>query len=883
MSNSNRFTITSPNYSVTATTAGGLQASFGQEVFIPSTWAEAESLMSQSGDVNLLGKTYVRENGGSWDSYTIAGNRTISNGTLTGMIKLASNGNVWANQGNGLWSIPTDNLSGGFIWKDYNNVNRTDVTLNESIDTGRSTAHLIEPERSLYDGQPAISVWPPPPAEYVRYPTCLNGAWLPFRSTNLNEYNGTVQTDSGNKIIGLTVESVSMKAQIRAMVSSLTGAAAGNPERLTILMRSASNDIDDSNVQTWDDGNGGSDPIVITFNRDTFNMTYAPGGYCEICFTGDRSYIQEPGGWVIERTDYVDTMTTQQTAESTKTIFYQPAYSDNPPDAYYPVAPRLLKTENNPVGNLTFDNVIFIGACQPVKNSGVGYLINHANSYNYNFTTDSHDTNDYWTVLTNCKIGYSWFGLRGKLKMYDCFATDVVRNTTALADGTEVLRNVFSAAYTFETVVVLANTSGGSAANVPCRRSVVKDNIFYQEPTCHGQGLSFYNDANLNFECRHNLFLNCQRSWSMQPDSPLFWRNAGVVAPGATQEVVNNLSIFDNTSDKTVVPAQSTFASNGGSDFWYSSRPRMFFEHNTLLLRPGMSSEFPEFADDSPLNPRYMIDLGDVGYSQASVRNNLYGSFRTRGYPPEDDFGTVATVADLANLASPTKGDTYFITSELATDYPTRTYNDDGQWIRMAGQQDVADPAARDALVDVDDLHVVYVESEDQCYQWRDPIWVAIDNPYQDQSLVPRNGVYLAGNLRCMNEGDGLSSVLDIGNEGDYMNDPSDYSMIVYEDDQEITPTAAFNGAGDQGLTPGVLWTNIPTPEDIRSWIAVNFNPVTAPDSRVWYSVYPEDAAFDSTVVTSRLSSAAWAQKQTNTPLAFLSKSSADYDTRPIS
>lgn len=880
MSNSNRFTLTSPSFNVLAQTATGLEASFGQEVFLPSTWSEAETLLDQSGTVDLQGKTYVRENGGNW-SRTIMNQTasvTVNNGSLTGMIRLATGDNTWSNLGSGLWSIDTDNISGQVSWTDYNGTSRTTATLRETMDASRATAHLIEPERSFYDGQPVVAVYPAPPVQYKRYPTCLNETWFDLHSADSSEINGSADVDGTNKIVGLTITDTDMKTAVRQMVADLESVS---PEQLMVIMRSGSNDIADANIETWTDA-GGANDIVITLMTESSKLKRASSGYCQILFTGDRSFITEDGQWVLERTGYDNTLSQQETCESAKTVVYRPAYSDNPPDPYYPVVGSMLDITTE--SEVTFNDCKLWGTCIPVNyfiSQGGAYLINKTGYYDYDFTTETHATDMAWVTLNRCKIGWAWFGLRGQCKMFDCFATDVVRNTTALTDGTECRRNVFSAAYTYETMVVLGNTGNSAAANIPKRRSVVTDNIFFQEPTCHGQGLSFYNDANMNFECRHNLFLNCQRAWSMQPDSNYFWRNCGIEAPGANQILSNNMVVFDETMDKKVNPGQSTFASNGGSDYWLKEPPQIIIEHNTLLIRPDMSDDWPAGSGftDEDLQPRWTIDMGDVGFAKVQARNNLYATMRTRDWPPESDFGTVADIASLP--ASPSYNDQYFVTSELGTDYPSRTWNGD-QWIRMAAQQEV-DTFADLAALSVDPLHIVYVVDEDTSYQIRDTTWVALaDHPYTDNTLLTRRGMYLAGNLSCTSMSDSLKSSEDIGVLGQYDEAPSTYEMIVYNDDDPATATSAFNTAGAEGLKPGALWTNVPTPNVIRAWIADNFNPDIT-NSATWYTTYPESVAFDNTVVPSRFTDAEWDAELASNPTAFLSKSSVPKDTRPAS
>ena len=880
MSNSNRFIINAENYNVTAAINEGIEASFGQEVFLASPWSEAETLLSQEGTIDLQGKTYVRENGGSWSRTIMSQTNpvTINNGSLTGMIRLAQAGNTWLNLGGGLWSIGTDNISGSVTWTDYDGNSRTTATLADTMDASRATAHLIEPERSFYDGQPAVAVYPPPPAQYKRYPTCLSETWLNLQSVdNSTPVKGSAQVDGTNKIIGLTITDTDMKTEIRQMVANLEGVS--SPEQLMVIMRSGPNDIADANIETWTDA-GGSNDIVITLMAESTKLKRASSGYIQILFTGDRSFITEDGQWVLERTGYDNTLTQQETCESAKTVVYRPAYSDTAPDAYYPVVSSMLDLNG---GDVTFNDCKLWGACIPVNyfiDQGSAYLINKTGYYDYDFDTETH-ADVAWATLNRCKFGWCWFGIRGQCKMFDCFSTDVVRNSTALTDGTECRRNVFSAAYTYETMVVLGNTGNTAAANIPKRRSIVTDIIFFQEPTCHGQGLSFYNDANMNFECRHNLFLNCQRAWSMQPDTNFFWRNTGVQAPDANQVVSNNLAIFDRTMDTSAVPGQSTFASNGGSDYWLKEPPQIYIEQNTILIRPNMSDDWPAGSGetDVDLQPRWSIDMGDVGFAKVQARNNLYGVMRTRPWPPESEYGTVADIASLP--ADPERNDAYFVTSELGTDYPSRTWNGE-QWIRMAGQQEV-DTFADLASLSVDPLHIVYVVDEDTSYQIRDTTWVALaEHPYTDNTLMTRRGMYLAGNLSCTSMSDSLKSSEDIGVEGQYDEAPSTYEMIVYNDNDPVTATAAFNTAGAEGLKPGALWTNVPTPNVIRAWIEDNFSDETT-DSATWYTTYPESVAFDNTVVPSRFTDAEWDTELANNPTAFLSKSSPVYDTRPAS
>ena len=1007
MTNKNRFSLSSPSWTLTATDFNGNEGYVENIVFISSTfealrtiWDDTVSLNPVDPQIDLGGQYFAREHDGDWSAFsppTHTGTASISNGTLSGSIKLASNGNVWVqdltnfDEADNVWGISLDNVvgtmpggykdyrfkwnltSGGLTsaeWDDQGG-ERFDVELNEIADTSRGFVFLTDPNRDFYNEQPMAAVWPPSPGYAMRYPITLQENWIPCISSNsppvINgeiytqaefDYLGPTRTwtgvedtstdgarGSGTVVIGFLMTDEMQKTRMRDMVNELQGPAKGNPHRLTVCIRSGPNDIDDAQIKSWEEiasvTGGATDDIKIMFHRETIDIFLSGSGYMEFVLQGDRSFIKEPGQWVMERNvatngepyvEYNDlgrsweatdppvsdpAQLAQNVAKGSKSIYYKPAAGV--PDAYYPVASDLLS--NSQLQALDFTNVTFVGNGKPINGysaGGVGYAIQHNNNYDsayYYANNKTHNPDENWTNLYNCRLGYSYFGNRGMVNMYDCYSTDCMKIAQGVADGSINLRSVFCGAWQREEIIVLGNVGSGAAADISCRRSIVRDCLFYNAMTNHGQGVSFYADANLNCEMEHCLFLDCQRSFSTQPNARRFTANNG----GAGDDgciIFNNLSVMDAPLDVYSPPGQAAWANNGGSDYWVNQDWQYICENNTIVINPDLFSEY--YYPTNPLaNPqiepqdlmiRMGMDMGELFFCRPTVRNNVYGYFRTRKDSVVNDFQVIADIS--AAPATPKKDERILLQDHLTANmpHPARMWDTKWGWIPIRARMIVDDLAELGVLAAswksddnndpaavpyetitgyssfyLEDLDIVLVSTtgdDGDCYAWRqiDPDgeglinmhWVQVDDPYVDRTLnyvdannTGRKEVKMAGNLSLAGFVPDLHSIQDIGKNGDYTEATSTFDEIVYVNDEPIRLAPKFNDAGAESITPGVMWTTTPSPDWLRAAKSSNFKNVVStslePGSSPWYEQFPAGNPVDiAAIKDSRLNVQQW-------------------------
>ena len=629
---------------------------------------------------------------------------------------------------------------------------------------------------------------------------------------NPYDANALNNSGSGNIIVGFKIWDEGVKATMRQMLLELEGPAkctdpddytTAKPWKLSCCVRSGPNDIDDAQIKSWNEVPhdsripGATDDIEIFFHRDSIDIFRSGSGYVEFVFQGDRSFIKEEGQWVVERPEaandepYVIDVATGATPEPGATTFDQPvpkqpktivyrAFGDTTPDAYYPVASDLFN--NNQQQAIDFYDVTFVGGGRAINGyseGGVAYAIQHNNNYDieYYLANGEHNPNEAWTNLHGCRLGYCYFGNRGMVNMYDCYSTDIMKIAQGVADGSENFRSVFCGAWQRETIIVLGNIGAGAASNIPVRRTKVKDCLFYQAMTNHGQGVSFYADANLNCEMEHCLFIDCQRAFSTQPNSRRWTSNNP--GPGVSDgpdgigncAIFNNMSINDTPLDVYSVPGQFHFANNGGSDYWVNADYSYYCEHNSLILNPDFYADFynPDGDGDGPgrpaanadITPSYMtnrsaMDLGEIFAARCTVRNNVYSAFKVRRDPADKDFDEVADLAAL-NALTPSKDDRVIV-----LDQPTHKaylYDVTWGWLPTRAKIAVDDSTERALLAasftgsayttttgasyNLEAYDIVLDKAGDQCYQWRSTTaepdddttydWVAIDDPYVDR------------------------------------------------------------------------------------------------------------------------------------------------------
>lgn len=734
-------------------------------------------------------------------------------------------------------------------------VERTETTLNEVVDTNRGFVFMTDPNRDFYNEQPQAAVWPEPPDYAMRYPISLQSNWIPVVSNHATPViNGQVftqkETDffadilngegtyipgfesdplfyssysssnlnnngSGNIVVGFKISNEAVKTQIRQMLVNLKGAAKcttpGNyatakPWMLSCCVRSGPNDIDDAQIKSWnevapDPGlprgvpiESATNDIEIFFHRDSIDIFRSGSGYVEFIFQGDRSFITQPGGWVVERPhavngeEYVINDDTklrpvfgeiepaagyvQPVPKQAKTIVYWNfgAVGDVP-DLYYPVASDLFN--NNKLQPIDFYDTTFVGGGRAINGYSAGavsYAIAHTNVYDteYYLANGHHNPNEPWTNLYGCKLGYCYFGNRGMVNMYDCYSTDIMKIAQGVADGSINERSVFCGAWQRETIIVLGGVGSSSCSNMPVRRTKVKDCLFYQAMTNHGQGVSFYADANLNCEMSHCLFVDCQRSFSTQPNSRKWTSNnpgpgklvesndlevndgyGNTVKNKGNCSIFNNMAVMNKVLDAYSPPGQADFTNNGGSDYWVNQDYQYYYEHNSQFLNPDLYWDY--YASNPKANQeithadllgRSAFDIGSIYFARCAFRNNVWAFMKSRVDPINEEFEDVVdNFADIATTVPvPTKDHRVIVKNGDAQGYHAYLWDSTWGWIPTRAKIYVHTTAERNLLggsfkeldtpvaytnsitgkaYDIDRYEICADKETNKSYQWR--------------------------------------------------------------------------------------------------------------------------------------------------------------------
>lgn len=354
-----------------------------------------------------------------------------------------------------------------------------------------------------------------------------------------------------------------------------------------VFIHSGANTVGVLIPHSWDSTTG---ELIFQNGR---NMAYS-GAYAEFALSGNEKIVSN-FPYASYSIDYAN-----------QAYIYKPANGD-PSGAYLPIMPRALYLNNGSNG-ITMENMTIISGC----NAGT--------------TPSAIRETGYLGQLTmlNCLFKQTLYAVRLTNDTPAIIKNNIFRDTyercfSGLADGSIVERNIFDNTETRSVLFLSAEPRGEGSETIPVRTTVIKDNVFYLPASNHGQGISLYINSWHNALIEHNIFYNCQRAHSMQPQDLPFRTVGGVY------KFQNNLLINDNFVD-SLPGGQKTISFNGPPDTHIAEgEQKVYIRSNTLYTQEDL------FTGDA--FPTWRMDLESFRTSKVFIENNFCGGI---GASPRD-------------------------------------------------------------------------------------------------------------------------------------------------------------------------------------------------------------------------------------------------------
>ena len=487
---------------------------------------------------------------------TISNNMTITNGTITGSMSLD-------------WVLSSSNRIKG---------SRIDAITANYNDP---TAWLIDEEASSY---PVLAVWPTPASQSAKYPLTYNGnTWMAMRGTNDpggSTDMGDVNTNQGDNIAGGIITGFTITNNIfKNIMNNLFTSLDTTVDNLSIFMHAGPNVVAYAKIQSWDESTG---VCVFVPGSNNSSLQHASSDYFHFILMGDTSFINGNGQYVIDQAD--------------ESVLYQPA-GGNGKKSRLALATEMIRTGSQ--YNVTFDSLILTG-----NRGGEFWLVAQANN------PDKIGR----ITMTNCDISFGCAGLTSYATVQDSNFRHMQYRGVAGFDGMIIERCLFDDIVNKSAIAILCRSSADTA-NIPVDLSIIRDCKFSMPSAVHGQGISLYNSSWQNSLVEHNIFLNCDRSLSFQPEGTVVNRRT---TPGV-MIYQNNLSVL-NQNFYDQAGGQQGIAYNGADDQHIIGTQSVIFRSNTILGNPDIMFGTPES------RVRFGIEIRKLKNSVTKIENNLMGS-----------------------------------------------------------------------------------------------------------------------------------------------------------------------------------------------------------------------------------------------------------------
>ncbi len=394
--------------------------------------------------------------------------------------------------------------------------------------------------------------------------------------------------------------------------------------KLRIYIRSGPNASLDADVLSWNPVSGELEFTEVIYYS----------GYVNFCFAGHSDWL-DPGQY------YLDLPNSQ--------IILKP-FSHTagilPASQGIEVAALPVFFYGSSKCDVTLENITFTGSS---NNSGTQSMVRKDNQP-YTRTEDLPDnpgtyllpdrvvvdgkfqpSNAHRLKIDNCRFIHGGQATRGDVDISNSYFDNFREYTCVATDGATCINNYFGICERWENLTIFCQNYGADPNDgdvtvakvdeLQARFSLVKDNVFFNPITTHGQGLSIYNTAWSNSVTSHNIFVDFVRACSYQSRDDGSRR----YVPGLF-DFSNNIVLFDNPLE--FPPAgQNTISYNGsyGDNFFEASDDAsqegcdqvMRVYNNTLLYNPLAEYKNPED------NTTTAIDFLRIYKSQFTAVNNV--------------------------------------------------------------------------------------------------------------------------------------------------------------------------------------------------------------------------------------------------------------------
>ena len=221
--------------------------------------------------------------------------------------------------------------------------------------------------------------------------------------------------------------------------------------------------------------------------------------------------------------------------------------------------------------------------------------------------------------LHSCRLGIS--GARADLN--ECVVEHSSDRGISVTDGSTVTRSVFRDIQNRSGVIIQTKNAN---AGTPILQSVVRDCYFNMPASAHGQPISLYRCSWQNAVIEHNIFDDCQRAISFQPNTS----SSGRRTTAGDLRIANNLIVYNDPVD-SLPGGQSTISFNGATDEHLGSgtSQRVTFEYNTVVI-------LEDVLDDPSSYTLWTVDLQKLIHSDVRVEGNVSGIINASMQENED-------------------------------------------------------------------------------------------------------------------------------------------------------------------------------------------------------------------------------------------------------
>lgn len=558
-------------------------ATIGAEFGWSSTWEDLSVLTTELNDLDAAGGGILDLRGRQFAWSADQGKTpqvpigldqtndiTIKNGYISGAAIIADN--QWTND-SGTYTAPFD-----LVGVPY---------------TMDPQAYLIDP---LAADVPLIATWPSSNGtEQEQVPRCVNrGVWFDIRSDG-NEVNDvlTVDIDTGvpnldntvgGKIRGFRINDTAMKNEWDAKFASIALDGV-SPSDLMLYVHCDANRVPPFRVKSWDSGTG---VLMVTKDftgtTDTYGDTYP--GYARLCFVGAKNFIVADGEY---SPDW-----------GNNEIHYRPV-EGSPAGVGYQACHFLFRSYNG--GITTLENLELSGAAS-------------LHSSDYNRIVDAYDNtcHSFASGLSKCRnLADNDFNY-----WYDIAAG---ANTT----GTQAIRIERNRLGPYGELRSGISVFGPKTAPSDMAEVTIKDNYCSLPYSTHGQGMSIYINSWQKATIEHNIFHNCARAFSYQPEGNGGEGNAGTYA------FKNNLIVI--TDDFNISPGQTGYAFNGAlTDYFLlgENPPQVIEIYSNSIIMTQEAFDENDYAGQAT----YMsVSKHRIG---AKIANNIAHGINTAGPVPSN-------------------------------------------------------------------------------------------------------------------------------------------------------------------------------------------------------------------------------------------------------